>query len=335
MLDKLCLHFFCSCLQFSVLTRFVCRICLHFGPVFGGLFADKVCLQDLSAFWPSFRRTFCRQSLSAGFVCILARFWRILCRQSLSAEFVWQDFMCRQSLSAEPLLTKFVCMPTSSSATSTRWQTLSTVDKLCLQYDKLCLQRFSVRIWPGPGGWGVLEGGATAVMPTYGFALGRYFGCMARFVCIAIVTRFVYTYDTYAKFVCIAILYVYADVHTHVYTCWYACLHRCLHTYLCTCPHTCRNEDGVSIANAVKANTNLTSLDLSGMCILGGQILRYILGSMREVILPMQIARSFWMPLGWRWPKCSRQIPYCNSWICWVSISFTVASCWQWSAVNW
>jgi len=30
----------------------------------------------------------------------------------------------------------------------------------------------SVRIWPGPGGWGVLEGGATAVMPTYGFALG-------------------------------------------------------------------------------------------------------------------------------------------------------------------
>ena len=73
----------------------------------------------------------------------------------------------------------------------------------------------SVRIWAEPGGWGVLEGGATAVMPTYGFALGRYFGCMARFVCILTkfvcimtnlvynMTRFVYTYDTYAKFVCI------------------------------------------------------------------------------------------------------------------------------------
>ena len=120
MLDKLCLHFFCSCLQFSVLTRFVCRICLHFVPGFGGFFADKVCLQDLSAFWPRFRRIFCRQSLSAGFVCILARFWRIFCRQSLSAEFVCQDFLCRQSLSAEPLQTKFVCMSTSSSATSTR-----------------------------------------------------------------------------------------------------------------------------------------------------------------------------------------------------------------------
>ena len=36
-----------------------------------------------------------------------------------------------------------------------------------------CVYRsLSVRIWPGPGGWGVLEGGATAVMPTYGFALG-------------------------------------------------------------------------------------------------------------------------------------------------------------------
>ena len=57
-----------------------------------------------------------------------------------------------------------------------------------------------------PGGWGVLEGGATAVMLTYGFTLGRYFGCMARFVCIStrfvcivtnlvyIMTRFVYTY---------------------------------------------------------------------------------------------------------------------------------------------
>ena len=46
--------FFCSCLQFSVLTRFVCRICLHFGPVSAEFFADKVCLQDLSAFWPIF-----------------------------------------------------------------------------------------------------------------------------------------------------------------------------------------------------------------------------------------------------------------------------------------
>ena len=120
MLDKLCLHFFCSCLQLSVLTRFVCRICLHFDPGFGGFFADKVCLQDLSAFWPRFRRIFCRQSLSAGFVCILARFWRIFCRQSLSTEFVCQDFLCRQSLSAEPLQTNLVCMSTSSSATSTR-----------------------------------------------------------------------------------------------------------------------------------------------------------------------------------------------------------------------
>ena len=72
---------FCSCLQFSVLTRFVCRICLHFGPVFGGVF--------------------CRQSLSAGFVCILARVRPIFCRQGLSAEFVRQGFLCRQTLSAE------------------------------------------------------------------------------------------------------------------------------------------------------------------------------------------------------------------------------------------
>ena len=71
---------FCSCLQFSVL-RFVCRICLHFGPVFGGFF--------------------CRQSLSSGFVCILARVRRIFCRQGLSAEFVRQGFLCRQTLSAE------------------------------------------------------------------------------------------------------------------------------------------------------------------------------------------------------------------------------------------
>ena len=79
-----------------------------------------------------------------------------------------------------------------------------------------CVYRsLSVRIWPGPGGWGVLEGGTRAVMPTYGFALGRYLGCMARFVCILTrfvcimtnlvysMTKFVYTYDTYAKFVCI------------------------------------------------------------------------------------------------------------------------------------
>ena len=73
MLDKLCLHFFCSCLQFSVLTRFVCRICLHFDPGFGGFFADKVCLQDLSAFWPGFggfsADKVCLQSLSVRTSC--------------------------------------------------------------------------------------------------------------------------------------------------------------------------------------------------------------------------------------------------------------------------
>ena len=194
MLDKLCLHFFCSCLQLSVLTRFVCRICLHFDPGFGGFFADKVCLQDLSAFWPSFWRIFCRQSLSAGFVCILARFWRIFCRQSLSTEFVCQDFLCRQSLSAEPLQTKFVCMSTSSSATSTRWQTLSTVDKLCLQYDKLCLQKFVcsnlARAWRVGGTWGRRNGRDADLWVCF----GRYFGCMARFVCI--MTRFVYIWQT-------------------------------------------------------------------------------------------------------------------------------------------
>ena len=68
-------------------------------PAIFGL--DKVCLQYLSAFWPSFRRSFCRQSLSAGLVCILANFRRIFCRQGLSAEFVCQGFLCRQTLSAE------------------------------------------------------------------------------------------------------------------------------------------------------------------------------------------------------------------------------------------
>ena len=134
--------------------------------------------------------TFSYRPQTLSVYCILCTVYCVLYK--LLTKFVCRT--CWQSLSAEPLLTKFVCMPTSSSATSTRWQTLSTVDKLCLQYDKLCLQRFSVRIWPGPGGWGVLEGGATAVMPTYGFALGRYFGCMARFVCI--MTRFVYIWQT-------------------------------------------------------------------------------------------------------------------------------------------
>ena len=88
MLDKLSLDFFCSCLQFSVLTRFVCRICLHFGPVFGGFF--------------------CRQSLSAGFVCILANFRRIFCRQSLSAELSVR-VSCADKLCLQKLQTKFVC----------------------------------------------------------------------------------------------------------------------------------------------------------------------------------------------------------------------------------
>jgi len=89
MLDKLCLHFFCSCLQFSVLTRFVCRICLHFGPVFGGLFADKVCLQDLSAFWPGLggfsADKVCLQSLSVRTSCADKVCLQNRCRQSLSA----------------------------------------------------------------------------------------------------------------------------------------------------------------------------------------------------------------------------------------------------------
>ena len=89
MLDKLCLDFFCSCLQFSVLTRFVCRICLHFGPVFGGFFADKVCLQDLSAFWPGFggfsADKVCLQSLSVRTSCADKVCLQNRCRQSLSA----------------------------------------------------------------------------------------------------------------------------------------------------------------------------------------------------------------------------------------------------------
>ena len=109
MLDKLCLHFFCSCLQLSVLTRFVCRICLHFdpgfggflqtkfvyriclhfGPGFGGFFADKVCLQDLSAFWPGFggfsADKVCLQSLSVRTSCADKVCLQNRCRQSLSA----------------------------------------------------------------------------------------------------------------------------------------------------------------------------------------------------------------------------------------------------------
>ena len=103
---------FCSCLQFSVLTRFVCRICLHFGPVFGGVF--------------------CRQSLSAGFVCILARVRRIFCRQGLSAELSVR-VSCADKLCLQKLLTKFVC-------------------RVCLHFgpvfggfsaDKVCLQDLS------------------------------------------------------------------------------------------------------------------------------------------------------------------------------------------------
>ena len=89
MLDKLCLHFFCSCLQFSVLTRFVCRICLHFDPGFGGFSADKVCLQDLSAFWPGFggfsADKVCLQSLSVRTSCADKVCLQNRCRQSLSA----------------------------------------------------------------------------------------------------------------------------------------------------------------------------------------------------------------------------------------------------------
>ena len=63
---------------------------------------------------------------------------------------------------------------------------------------------------PGPEGGprGVLEGGATAVMPTYGFALGRYFGCMARFVCI--LTRFV---CIMTNLVCSMTRFVYTHAH--------------------------------------------------------------------------------------------------------------------------
>ena len=147
---------FCSCLQFSVLTRFVCSICLHFGPVFGGVFADKVCLQDLSAFWPIFggfsadkvclqdlsvrvscadklclqklltkfvcrvclhfgpvfggfsADKVCLQDLSAIFVCILARVRRIFCRQSLSAELSVR-VSCADKLCLQKLQTNFVC----------------------------------------------------------------------------------------------------------------------------------------------------------------------------------------------------------------------------------
>ena len=125
-------------------TKFVCRICLHFGQgsadflqtkfvcrvVCQGFLcrqtlsaetADKVCLQGLSAFWPSFRRIFGRQGLSAGFVCNICLHFGQGSADFLQTKFVCrvvcQGFLCRQTLSAETadklclqnLLTKFVC----------------------------------------------------------------------------------------------------------------------------------------------------------------------------------------------------------------------------------
>ena len=83
--------------------------------------ADKVCLQGLSAFWPSFRRIFGRQGLSAGFVCNICLHFGQGSADFLQTKFVCrvvcQGFLCRQTLSAETadklclqnLLTKFVC----------------------------------------------------------------------------------------------------------------------------------------------------------------------------------------------------------------------------------
>ena len=59
------------------------------GPVFGGIFADKVCLQDLSAFWPGFggfsADKVCLQSLSVRTSCADKVCLQNRCRQSLSA----------------------------------------------------------------------------------------------------------------------------------------------------------------------------------------------------------------------------------------------------------
>jgi hypothetical protein len=89
--------------QFSA-EFFADKVCLQdlsaFSPGFGGFSADKVCLQDLSV-RVSCADKLCLQKLLTKFVC------RVVC----------QGFLCRQTLSAETadklclqnLLTKFVC----------------------------------------------------------------------------------------------------------------------------------------------------------------------------------------------------------------------------------
>ena len=84
---------------------------------------------------------------------------------------------------------EFACMPTSSSTISTRCHgACSMTNVVCSMANFVC-RSLPVRIWPRPEEWGILEGGTRAVMLAYGFALGGYFGCMARFACI--VTKFV------------------------------------------------------------------------------------------------------------------------------------------------
>ena len=132
MLDKLCLHFLCSCLQFSVLTRFVCRICLHFGQVLADFLQTK-----------------------------------FLYRVCLSGLLVQTKFVCRTAADKVCLhVHEFVCNIHKMTNLVYSRQTLYT------SMTNFIYRSLSVRIWPGPGGWGVLEGGARAVMPTYGFALG-------------------------------------------------------------------------------------------------------------------------------------------------------------------
>ena len=108
----------CSCSKMPSLEKKVGRIWGGMGP------------KDLSAFWPSFRRIFCRQSLSAGFVCNICLHFGQGSADFLQTKFVCrvvcQGFLCRQTLSAETadklclqnLLTKFVCR--------------TAADKLCL-----------------------------------------------------------------------------------------------------------------------------------------------------------------------------------------------------------
>ena len=103
-------------------------------------------------------------------------------------------------------LTNFVCMSTSSSATSTRWQTLSTVDKLCLQYDKLCLQKFVcsnlARARRVGGTWGRRNGRDADLWVCFGEIFWLHGQVCLHFdeVClhmtnlVYIMTRFVYTY---------------------------------------------------------------------------------------------------------------------------------------------